>query len=117
MPLQLSADYDKLQDALVLSESQRATLGQYIRTEGFALIMRMWRDEVRKYTEAALGADTSDDKVSLEALRKAKVAASLFQGWVNRLNHELEILEGQVSDIGTVENPENYNAIEEFGGN
>lgn len=114
--MKLSADYDKLQDVLVLSEAQRATLGQYIRTEGFALILRMWRDEVRKFTEAALGSDTADDKVSLEALRKAKVAAQLFQGWVDRLNHELEMLEGQVTDIGTAENPENYNAIAEFGG-
>lgn len=114
--MKLSADYDKLQDALILSEAQRATLGQYLRTEGFALIMRMWRDEVRKFTEFALCSDTSDDKASLEALRKAKVAAQLFQGWVDRLNHELELLEGQLSDIGSAHNPENYTAIEEFGG-
>ncbi len=114
--MKLSADYNKLQDALVLNESQRATLGQYMRTEGFALIMRMWRDEVRKFTEVALGSDLSDDKSSLEALRKAKVAAQLFQGWVDRLNHELEVLDTQSSDIGTVDNPENYIAIEEFGG-
>ncbi len=114
--MKLNADYDKLQDALVLSESQRATLGQYIRTEGFALILRMWRDEVRKFTEAALASDTADDKTALETLRKAKVAAQLFQGWVDRLNHELELLDGQLSDIGTADNPQDYNAIEEFGG-
>jgi hypothetical protein len=114
--MKLNADYDKLQDALVLSEAQRATLGQYIRTEGFALILRMWRDEVRKFTEIALGSDMADDKSSLEALRKAKVAAQLFQGWVDRLNQELELLDTQSSSIGTQTNPENYNAIAEFGG-
>lgn len=113
--MKLSAEYDKLQDALILSDSQRATLGQYIRTEGFAILLRMQRDEVRKFTEVALATDTADDKTSLEALRKAKVAAQLFQGWVERLNHELEILDTQTSDVGTAENPENYNAIEEFG--
>jgi hypothetical protein len=114
--MKINADYDKLQDTLVLNESQRATLGQYIRTEGFAIILRMWRDEVRKFTGAALAADIADDKSSLEALRKAKVAAQLFQGWVDRLNNELELLENQGSDIGTADNPENYNTIEEFGG-
>lgn len=114
--MKLSADYDKLQDALVLSESQRATLGQYLRTEGFALLLRMWRDEVRKFTEAALGVDISDKDKALAALVKAKVAAQIFQGWVDRLNNELEVLDGQLSDIGTADNPENYNAIEEFGG-
>ena len=114
--MKLSAEYDKLQDELVLNDSQRAALGQYLRTEGFAIILRMQRDEVRKFTEAALEADTSDDKTALETLRKAKVAAQLFQGWVDRLNRELATLEASVSTIGTAANPENYIAVEEFGG-
>lgn len=113
--MKLSAEYDKLQDALILSDAQRATLGQYIRTEGFAILLRMQRDEVRKFTEIALAADTADQAKAMAALTNAKVAAQLFQGWVERLNHELELLDSQASDIGTADNPENYNAIEEFG--
>lgn len=115
--MKIEANYDKLQDALVLSDQQRLVLGQYLRTEGFALILRLWRDEVRKFTEAALASNTADDKMSLEALRKAKVAAQIYQGWVDRLNQELEMLDTEISDIGTKENPENYLAVEEFGGN
>lgn len=114
--MKLSADYDKLQDPLVLNDSQRAALGQIIRTEGFACLLRMQRDEVRKFTDSALSADVANKEHALAALVKAKVAAQLFQGWVNRLNDELAVLESNNSPVGTQEKPENYIAVEEFGG-
>ena len=114
--MKLSAEYDKLQDPLVLNDSQRAALGQIIRTEGFACLFRMQRDEVRKFTDIALATDIANKDQAIAALTKAKVAAQLFQGWVNRLNDELDILESQNSNIGTLDKPENNMAVEEFGG-
>lgn len=114
--MKLSADYDKLQDPIVLNDSQRAAIGQIVRTEGFACLFRMQRDEVRKFTDAALSADIANKDQALAALAKAKVAAQLFQGWVNRLNDELAVLDSQNSSIGTADNPENNMAVEEFGG-
>ena len=107
-------NYDPLQDMLQLNSQQRGVLAAYIAKDGFALIMRLWRDEVRKFTERALNSNTADDKESLEALRKAKVAAQLFQGWVERLNHEVSIYEAQLSDVGTAGNPENNVNIDEL---
>jgi hypothetical protein len=108
------ADISLLSDPVQLDNGQRAILAAYVHTEGFEILKQLWEDEVRKYNTRLLNTSPADEPHVIANHYCAKVAAQMYQGWIDRLNQEIEFHAYSISGVGTPDNPENTQSVDEF---
>lgn len=81
-----------------LDHHERAALALIASEEGYKILHRIIRSEVDKFVVDLINA--TDDADVLEKHRISKVAAQLYQGWTNHVNHEIQNYSAAVQRMG-----------------
>lgn len=115
--LKITDDVKGLDMSFDLDERQIAILASVVKQEWFDIIQKMMEQEVKLLNIHLINTDTANPSEILANHAIAKGAGMFYIGFIERLQHILQVHQYNAEEIGTAQNPEQPPYQPEFGSN
>jgi len=97
-----------------LDDRQRAVLVSQVQQEGFDIFQRLFIDVIREFNVALMNTPVTKPNEILANHMTAKVAAQIYEAFMERLRSELELHTYNAAKLGSPENPEASGVTSDF---
>ena len=115
--LKVTDDVKGLDMSFDLDERQTALLASVVKQEWFDIIQKMMEQEVKLLNIRLINTETANPSEILANHAIAKGAGMFYIGFIQRLQHILQVANYNAQGIGTPENPEQPPYQPEFSSN
>lgn len=115
--LKITDDVKGLDMSFDLDERQIAILASVVKQEWFDIIQKMMEQEVKLLNIRLINTETANPNEILANHAIAKGAGMFYIGFIQRIQHVLQVYNYNAQGIGTPENPEQPPYQPEFSTN
>lgn len=109
--IKVAENISAIKNEVDLSINEKAILVSYVKQDGFLVIQKLFEDQINRFNLKLINSNPADHNEVLANHIKAQTAAQIWAGFVERINHEIEMYE---KNIHNFKQPEVPVQIEEF---
>lgn len=97
-----------------LGPRERNILASFAMQEGFDIFQTLMEDAVRSFNRSLINTNPVDEKEVLARHNMAHTVGRFYVDFMSRLKQELGVAYAASQKLGTPQNPENPNNVEDF---